>query len=186
MNPLARKILLLGIALDIVIFDQLSKWLVTELAIRPNLGGESVGLVEWFTKAPERLSFTQIEVLPFFNIVMVWNQGISFGLFNHGSDVGSLLLIALSLGITALFTVWIFRTASWFQGLALAMVIGGAIGNVIDRLRFGAVIDFLDFHIAGLHWPAFNLADSCIVVGVGLLIFYSLFLEKNLHSESNN
>ncbi len=178
MKPLIRHILLLNIALDIVILDQLSKWGITELALRPNTGEESVGIIDWITHAPERISFTQIEILPFFSLVMVWNQGISFGLLNQDGDIGAMILLILPLIITAIFLIWLFKTNSWLQGIAISLVIGGAIGNVIDRLRFGAVIDFLDFHIAGYHWPAFNLADSCVVVGIALLIFHSIFLEK--------
>lgn len=176
LNPLARKIFLLGLAVDAIILDQLSKWAVTELVIRPRLDVTFVDLISWVMQAPEKMPYTSIEVLPFFNIVMVWNSGISFGMFNDGTS--TLLLILLPLVITAFFMVWLFRTASWFQGIAIALVIGGAIGNVIDRLRFGAVIDFLDFHIGDIHYPAFNIADSCVVIGIGLLIFHSIFLEK--------
>ncbi len=177
MNPLARKIFLLGLAVDAVLLDQLSKWAVTELVIRPKLDVTFVDLISWVMQAPEKMPYTSIEVLPFFNVVMVWNSGISFGMFNDGTS--TMFLIILPLVITAFFMVWLFRSASWLQGAAIALVIGGAIGNVIDRVRFGAVIDFLDFHIGDIHYPAFNIADSCVVVGIGLLIFHSIFLEKN-------
>lgn len=163
-----------------VLADQLSKWAVTEMMIRPALGpdaGAPLAFFAWLTGAPPRLPFAAVEVLPFFNIVMVWNKGVSFGLFNQGSDYGPLLLSFLSLVIAGIFLVWLFRTTSKLQGLAIAMVIGGAIGNVIDRARFGAVVDFLDVHISGYHWPAFNIADSCICVGVFLLIIYAFFFE---------
>jgi signal peptidase II len=113
---------------------------------------------------------------------MVWNKGVSFGLFNHDTDYGPLLLTSLSLVISAVFLVWLFRTNSAVQLCGIAMVIGGAIGNVIDRLRFGAVIDFLDFHAAGWHWPAFNLADSSIVIGIFILILYAIFFEERQHA----
>ena len=177
MNPLARKIFLLGMALDIIILDQLSKWAVTELVIRPKLEGQFVDLISWVTHPPPRLPYAAIEVFPFFNIAMVWNTGISFGMFSEGGNV--MLLILFPLVIVAFFVAWLFKTTSWFQGIALAAIIGGALGNVIDRFRFGAVIDFLDFHIADIHYPAFNIADSCVVIGIGLLIFHSLFLEKD-------
>jgi len=168
--------MLFGIALDMIILDQLSKWIVTELVIRPQQDGTFVNLISWLTQAPEKLPYSSIEIFPFFNIVMVWNTGISFGLFSE--KIGTTILIALPLCITAVFAIWLARTTSWFKGIAIALVIGGGIGNVIDRARFGAVIDFLDFHISSLHYPAFNLADSCVVIGIGLLIVYSLFLEK--------
>lgn len=176
LNPLARKLILLNIALDAIVIDQISKWAVTELIIRPKFDVIFVDLISWIVKAPEKMPYTAIEVFPFFNIVMVWNQGISFGMLGGGTATG--LLIALPLVITSFFLVWLFRSTSWIQGVSIALVIGGAIGNVIDRMRFGAVIDFLDFHIGDIHYPAFNIADSCVVVGIFLLIFHSVFLEK--------
>ncbi len=170
-----------GLAALFFIADQLSKWAVTERMIRPALGpdhGAPLGLWEWLVHAPERLPPMRIALLPFFNIVMVWNQGVSFGLFNNHADYGPLLLSLLSVAIVVVFSVWLQRSHSRFQSLAIAMVIGGAIGNVMDRARFGAVVDFLDFHAFGVHFPAFNISDSCICVGVFLLIVESFFFEK--------
>ena len=166
----------------IIVIDQISKWSVTERIIRPLVEGEAaipLTLKQWILNAPEPLAYAERAVTPFFNIVMVWNKGVSFGLLNNGGDYGPIFLVVLSFVITAFFTVWLFRTQSHAQNFGIALVIAGAIGNVIDRLRFKAVIDFLDFHIAGYHWPAFNVADSCIVGGVILLIIYSLFFEKS-------
>lgn len=110
-----------------------------------------------------------IEVTSFFNIVWVWNQGVSFGLFGGGATpawaLGG-LAVAIVLGLG----VWLWRTPSQPIAVALSLVIGGAIGNVIDRARWGAVFDFLDFHAMGWHWPAFNVADASIVIGVGVLL----------------
>jgi signal peptidase II len=117
---------------------------------------------------------TSIEVLPFFNLTMVWNEGISFGMF-HGTGIW--ILVGLSLIITAIFSVWLTRATVWLQAVSLALVIGGAIGNVIDRLRFGAVADFFDFHALGWHYPAFNIADCAIVVGIALLVIDGIFFE---------
>jgi signal peptidase II len=111
-----------------------------------------------------------IEVTPFFNLVMVWNTGVSFGLFQEDSSSRSWTLIAVSLAVMVWLGWWLWRAHSRLVAVALGMIIGGAIGNVIDRYRFGAVFDFLDFHAFGWHWPAFNLADSAIVVGVLLLL----------------
>ena len=119
-----------------------------------------------------------IEVLPFFNLVTVWNYGISFGMFNSGSAGGSIIFVGLALAIVVALLVWLRSVASPLVAAALGLVIGGAIGNVIDRLRFGAVFDFLDFHVAGWHWPAFNVADSAICVGVALLCIDALFLTQ--------
>lgn len=164
----------------LLVVDQLSKWAVTEYLIRIVLekpDPQSLGLIEWYLNTPPRLPFASVDVLPFFNLVMVWNQGISFGLFNNGSDYGPMILSGVSLLISAVFIVWLFRSESKLQNIGIAFVIAGAFGNIIDRLRFGAVIDFLDFHIADLHWPAFNAADSWIFIGVLLLILQSFFFE---------
>ena len=168
-------------ALAIFVFDQLSKWWVTEYLIRPKLGEEfgiSRPLGLWLMSAPERLPPVEIPVTSFFNIVMVWNRGISFGIMNQHTDYGQWILIGLALVIVAIFTVWMLKSASRLQSLGIALVIGGALGNVVDRFRFGAVIDFLDFHINNWHWPAFNVSDSCICIGVFLLILQSFFFEK--------
>ncbi len=111
-----------------------------------------------------------IEVLPFFNLVTVWNYGVSFGMMTNDSQLGPWLFVALALAITVALVVWLRRATTRMVALALGMVIGGAIGNVVDRLRYGAVFDFLDFHAFGWHWPAFNLADSGISIGVILLL----------------
>ena len=171
-----RPLLFLGFAVDLVILDQLSKWAVSELLMRTD--GESLGLWSWIIAAPERLDFGRIEVWSFFNLVMVWNQGVSFGLFNQSTDYGPLMLVVLALVISGGFGVWLFRSDSRLQMAGLAMVIGGAIGNVIDRLRFGAVMDFLDVHAFGYHWPAFNVADSCIMIGVCVLMVHALFYDQ--------
>jgi signal peptidase II len=119
-----------------------------------------------------------IEVLPFFNLVTVWNYGISFGMFNSGSASGSIIFVGLALAIVVALLVWLRNVTTPLIAAALGLVIGGAIGNVIDRLRFGAVFDFLDFHAAGWHWPAFNIADSAICIGVFLLCIDALFLTR--------
>ena len=169
-------------SLFLFIADQLSKWAVTEHMIRSSLGeafGEPHRFFEWLGNPPPRLPFASIEILPFFNIVMVWNKGVSFGLFNNDSDLGPLLLSGLSLVIAVIFIIWLLRCTSQFQCVAIALVISGAIGNIVDRIRFDAVVDFIDLHAFGYHYPAFNIADSCIVVGVGLLIIHSLFFDRS-------
>lgn len=112
----------------------------------------------------------------FFNLVMVWNRGVSFGMFAEKD--ARLFLIGMKLVITALLFVWLARGQEKMLWLPLGMIIGGAIGNVIDRIRWGAVADFFDFHLAGKHWPAFNVADSAIVVGVCVLLAMSFFEKK--------
>ena len=165
-----------SIAIDILILDQLSKWLILEYVLKEQVqpNGIRLDLWQWLTTSPPRLPFVSIEILPFFNLTMVWNEGISFGLF-QGSGVWILSSIALT--ITAIFSVWMTKATGWVQAISLGMVIGGAIGNVIDRLRFGGVADFFDFHVMGWHYPAFNVADCAIVVGIALLVFDGVFLE---------
>lgn len=115
-----------------------------------------------------------IEVTGFFNLVMAWNYGVSFGLFNE-PGTQKWMLIALALIVSAALAVWMAREAAPATRLALGAIIGGAVGNVIDRVRWGAVADFLDFHAFGYHWPAFNVADAAIVVGAAVLVLDNLF-----------
>ncbi|MEM9683195.1 MAG: signal peptidase II, partial [Pseudomonadota bacterium] len=107
--------------------------------------------------------------------VLVWNRGVSFGMFGTDSPWGPVLLSALALIISACLVIWLRRVEERFLAAAIGFVLGGALGNVIDRLQYGAVADFLDFHAFGYHWPAFNVADSAITVGVVLLLYDSLF-----------
>jgi signal peptidase II len=111
-----------------------------------------------------------IEVTGFFNLVMVWNRGISFGLLDGGGAWMPWVLALVALGVVAGLIVWLRRIDRGLLAVAIGLVIGGAIGNLIDRLRFGAVADFLDFHLWGYHWYAFNIADSAIVIGVIILL----------------
>jgi signal peptidase II len=117
----------------------------------------------------------EIVLTPFFNLVKVWNYGVSFGMFADQRQ--PLILTMVSLVIIIALLVWLARSTDKVLGFGLGMVIGGAIGNIIDRIRFGAVADFLDFHVAGYHWPAFNIADSCIFIGVVLLCVHSMLAE---------
>tara|TARA_A100001037_G_C14884855_1_gene515627 strand:- start:211 stop:678 length:468 start_codon:yes stop_codon:yes gene_type:complete len=115
-----------------------------------------------------------IEVTSFFNLVPVWNQGVSFGLLG-GSDASRWVLVALALVIVVFLFVWLIRAGRGFVILALALVIGGALSNVVDRVAYGAVVDFIDIHAFGWHWPAFNIADTAIVVGTAMLLYDGLF-----------
>jgi len=123
--------------------------------------------------APPRI----IEVSSFFNIVMVWNRGASFGLFSSQSPWTPVFLCTVAVVISIALSVWMYKAKSPWLATALGMVIGGALGNAIDRVIFGAVADFLDFHAYGYHWPAFNVADMAISVGVVMLLFDGL-IEK--------
>ena len=109
-------------------------------------------------------------VLPIFNLRLSFNQGISFSLFTETFTGRPVMLAGITLAVTALLGILLVRSTTRLEAVALGLIIGGALGNVLDRLRIGAVVDFLDFHVWGFHWPAFNLADSAIVIGVIALV----------------
>lgn len=111
-----------------------------------------------------------ITVTSFFNLVMVWNRGVSFGLFQQGDDAGRYLLTGFAVIVGLVLIVWMLRSSTRLGVAGLALVAAGALGNAYDRVVFGAVADFLDFHFAGYHFWAFNVADSAITIGVGFLL----------------
>ncbi|CAK0770431.1 Lipoprotein signal peptidase [Azospirillaceae bacterium] len=113
-------------------------------------------------------------VTSFFNLVLTWNRGVSFGLFAHDSRAVAWTLAGLAVGLSVLLFVWLSQAERLLPAIGLGLVIGGALGNAIDRLRFGAVTDFLDFHLADVHFWAFNVADSGISIGVALIVIDSL------------
>jgi signal peptidase II len=113
----------------------------------------------------------------FFRLVVVWNRGVSFGLMGD-SALPPWMLSVVAIAVCVGLFLWLRRTDRPFTGWGIGLVMGGAIGNVIDRARWGAVFDFADFHIGQWHWPAFNIADSAIVVGVGLMLIDSLVGER--------
>lgn len=116
-----------------------------------------------------------IALTSFLNLVVVWNRGVSFGLFSNDWQGAPWALSAVAVAVVILLMVWLHRTHRLLPAVALGAVVGGAAGNIIDRARFGAVFDFIDIHYAGWHWPAFNLADSAITVGVVMLLADALF-----------
>jgi signal peptidase II len=151
-------VLRLGLAVAVVVAaaDQLVKWwAVPALAALPR----------------------GVEVLPFFNLVLVWNRGVSFGLLG-GAALPPWLLAAFAGLVSAGLTVWLARVDGRWPALGIGLIIGGALGNIIDRLRFGAVADFLDFHLGAYHWPAFNVADASISVGLAVLVIDSLLIRR--------
>ncbi len=115
-----------------------------------------------------------VRVTDFFNLVLVWNPGISFGVFQSGGEIGRWLLVALALAISIFLVFWLRWEQRFWPKIAIWLILAGALGNVADRIRFGAVVDFLDFHAFGYHWPAFNVADSMIVLGAVILVVDSL------------
>jgi signal peptidase II len=150
----ARLVALVVVALTILI-DQFSKYWVLNHTALPD--GE------------------RISVLPVFDLVLTWNLGISYGLFQQDGDLGRWLLIGLTAAATVLLSVWLWRAGDrLLAALALALIIGGAVGNLIDRVVFGGVVDFLYLHYGSFSWYVFNLADCAIVAGVGALLYDSL------------
>jgi signal peptidase II len=142
----------------IVAADQLTKWLV-------------LGYFE--------NRYPRVELTGFFNLVLVFNKGAAFSLFAQAAGWQTPLLAAFALAAAVIVSVLIVRNPGrGLLCLGLALILGGALGNLIDRLRFGHVVDFLDFHALGWHWPAFNVADSAISVGAVILI-----LEGFVHHE---
>ncbi len=121
-----------------------------------------------------------IELLPVLNLVHIRNDGISFGML--GGVAPWWVLVAFSVVMAAILSFWLWRAHSRLLSVALGFIIGGALGNMMDRVRHGAVTDFLDFHFAQYHWPAFNFADVAIVFGVGLLILDTIGTGKQPHS----
>ena len=145
------------VAVVVALLDQLTKyWVLGFFAARP---GPPV-----------------VEFAPFFNLVLTGNRGVSFGLFGGDAGMNVAVFTAVAAAIVAGLLVWLRRAESALLRIAIGMVIGGAIGNVIDRLLpgRGAVVDFLDFHLGDWHWFAFNVADSAICLGVVALLIDGL------------
>ena len=143
-----------GLSVVVVLLDQLSKFLVFRVLMADR---------------------DELAILPVFSLVKRYNTGISFSLFATDHEVGPWLFALLAAIIALGLLIWLSQTAERLPAIGLALVVGGAIGNVIDRLREGAVQDFLLFHWKEWAWPAFNLADSAITIGVALLIYDGVF-----------
>ena len=119
-----------------------------------------------------------IYINEYFNLVLTWNNGISFGLFNNDSKFNALVISVIGIGIVLFLIGLLSRAETKKLKIGLGLIIGGAIGNIIDRGIYGAAMDFLDIHIGNYHWPAFNIADSCITIGAIILVIDSLFSQK--------
>ena len=122
-----------------------------------------------------------IPVIPgFFNLLHTENSGIAFSLFSDSSSSWKMFLlvgVSVALLVAVVIVVWRTSEVNWTGGIGLALILGGALSNLADRIRFGQVVDFLDFYCRGYHWPTFNLADSAIVVGAGFLVLEFLFAQ---------
>ncbi len=158
-TPSSRKLALAGLGLALILFiaDQVSKTLIRNYVL--DQGGA-------------------VEVLPFFNLVYVWNEGVSFGMMQAGSPAGVYLLIGIAAAITALFLVLLIKSDHYVTAIGCGTIIGGSCGNIVDRVQYGAVYDFADVHALGYHWPAFNVADACVMIGIAIIAYDSLFLSS--------
>ena len=146
-----------AIALVVIVLDQVSKWWVVELAMQPP---------------------RVIPLLPILNLVLVFNRGISFGMLRGEEAWAPWVLSGLALAVVIWLFIWQRRTANRWISVAVGLIAGGALGNVADRLYQQAVTDFIDFHWGEYHFPAFNLADSAINVGVAVLLVEALFSRR--------
>lgn len=155
-----RRVIGLMLAiLAVLALDQASKyWLLYEVGL---LNGPSIVLSDYFT------------------LVMVWNKGVSFGMLSHGGEqYAPYLLVLMAVVISLLMAHFALKSRLRLERLAYGMVIGGALGNALDRLRMGAVADFFYAHIDTLGWPAFNVADAAICTGVAILLLHQLRTSK--------
>ncbi len=143
------------IAVIVLIFDRVSKW--------------------WIVDVLELPKIKMIQILPIFNLQWVENRGVSFGMFSANGDLGRWLLVAITLLIVFGLGIWLKYVQTRLLGVAIGLVIGGALGNIYDRASFGYVADFLQFYVGDWSFAVFNIADSCITIGAALLIWDSFF-----------
>lgn len=157
-----------GVAAFLFLADQLSKWFI----IGP------VGLE----------AARQIYLLPVLNLTWVENYGIALGMLQAGHDLERWLLVAATGVIAAVVAVWLWREKNRADLFGLSLVLGGALGNIVDRVRFGHVVDFIDFHIGGFRpFLVFNLADAAITIGVVVLLARALFVrDAEAKTETDN
>lgn len=130
-------------------------------------------VINWFYHGGEAITVTS-----FFNIILTFNRGISFGLFHADSPYGVYALLVIAVILSALVGNWLWHAENKCQSICFGMILGGALGNIYDRVTYGAVVDFLDFHAFNYHWYTFNIADCGIVIGAILLIINLVFLTK--------
>ncbi|MBK1661246.1 signal peptidase II [Paracraurococcus ruber] len=157
----SRAGLRLGLILAVLLLlaDQASKWWILDGVRLPEVG-----------------NIPLFEVGPFgLDLTMVWNRGVTFGLLSGDGPLNHLLLALLAVAIAGFLLRWLWRAETRLVAVALGAVIGGAVGNVIDRLRFGAVVDFIHAHAWGWSWYVFNIADAAIVCGVAVLLADAIF-----------
>jgi signal peptidase II len=162
-----RNVMPLGVIVGLLVLlvDQASKW--------------------WVLNGLDLPALRQVVLLPVLNLTMVWNTGVTFGLLNGLGEWGHVLLAVIALAVVVALGFWLRRAESRVVAVAIGSIAGGAIGNVIDRVRFGAVVDFIHAHVdtpwGDLSWYVFNVADAAIVCGVAVLVIDAQF-SKRRHS----
>lgn len=135
--------------------------------------GADQGSKYWVVHVLDLPDLRQVVLLPVLNLTMVWNQGVTFGLLNGLGAWSHFVLAAIALAVVGALGVWLRRADNAVAALAIGAIAGGAVGNVIDRLRYGAVVDFIHAHLGQWSWYVFNVADAAIVCGVAALILES-------------
>jgi signal peptidase II len=166
----SKKLFLQGLLIAFLsaFFDLLSKKMVFAI-----LDGKAI---------ESNIHNPQIEVSGFFNLVKVRNNGVSFGMFNN-FEYAQIVFSMLQIAIIIVLLILLYKNTKGYLTIAFGLIIGGALGNLIDRIKYKAVADFLDFHLFAYHWPAFNLADSLIFIGVVMLLFEELLIKKIIYKK---
>lgn len=157
------KRLAFGLAAVVFLLDQLVKhWIVNVVRLEEQI---------------------TIPVLPFFSLTWVENRGVSMGMLTADTEVGRWLLVGLTAVIATVVAVWIRRERLWPESVALGLILGGALGNIVDRVRFGYVVDFVHLHWGPWSFYVFNIADAAITIGVIILLFRALIGRSDGNSE---
>ncbi len=127
-----------------------------------------------------------VRLAPFLDLIVVWNRGISYGMFQQDTEFGRWALVVLSVAAAVGLLVWLRRAGTPLLAAALGLIVGGAVGNAIDRVAYGAVFDFVHFHVGSFSWYVFNIADAAIVAGVAGLVYDSLVLDKRRERQAES
>jgi signal peptidase II len=170
-NLMPPNLMSLGLIVGLIVLaaDQASKWWVLNVLDLPTL--------------------RQVVLLPVLNLTMVWNRGVTFGLLNGLGSWGHVFLAAVALAVVVALGFWLYRAENKIVASAIGAIAGGAVGNVIDRVRFGGVVDFIQAHVTtpwgDYSWYVFNVADAAIVCGVVVLIFESRFSKRHQQQDTS-
>ena len=135
----------------------------------------------WILHVLDLPDLHQVVLLPVLSLTMVWNQGVTFGLLNGLGTWSHFILAGIAMLVVVALGLWLRRADNAVAALSIGAIAGGALGNVIDRLRYGAVVDFIHAHIGDWSWYVFNVADAAIVCGVAALVLEGQFLRRSRH-----